>query len=115
MAKKKLIPTWLKIAAVAALFVPYEVKCEKDEGKLKKLSLRSLAAHVSYVPKTDDKDADIWVQFPGYKAFDDFDCEEFEEDEFDCEEILEDSALVNDELFDENDTLSDIEKEFSAE
>ena len=39
MAKDKLIPTWLKIAAVAALIVPYSVKLEKDEAeRIKKVS-----------------------------------------------------------------------------
>ena len=29
MAKKKLIPTWVKVAVVAALFVPFNVKVDK--------------------------------------------------------------------------------------
>lgn len=66
MADRKLIPTWLKVAAVAALFIPHTVSIDRDEdAKLKKVSTRSLAAQITYTPATEDKKGDITVVFPG--------------------------------------------------
>ncbi len=66
MAKDKLIPTWLKVTALAALFVPYSVKLEKGEdNKIKKLSARSIAARVIYTAAEGDKEADLDVLIPG--------------------------------------------------
>lgn len=118
MAKRKLIPTWLKIAAVAALFVPYKIETERDEdNKLKKLSAQSLATRITYFPATEDKESDMYIQIPGFNAKDgDFDFEE-DEDSFDFEELFEDVAdelngsdIIGDDL---DDALSDIEKAYS--
>ncbi|MBQ3081067.1 MAG: hypothetical protein IJC49_01275 [Clostridia bacterium] len=66
MAKNKIIPTWLKVAAVAALVVPYSVKTEKDENeKIKKISARSVTARITYVPKDGDKESELDVALFG--------------------------------------------------
>ncbi|MBQ3195263.1 MAG: hypothetical protein IJB65_02240 [Clostridia bacterium] len=120
MARRKLIPTWVKIAAVAALFVPYKIETEKDEdNKLVKLSAQSLATRITYIPATEDKESDVYVQIPGFNATDDFDFED-EEEEIDYEGLLDEvTNEINEKLdsFDEglDDTLSDIEKEYSEE
>lgn len=114
MAKKKLIPTWVKVAAVAALFVPYKIEIEKDDDKkLKKLSARSLATRITYIPKGDEEESDVYIQFPGYNAEDCFECDVAEEEEFDPDKMFEDCELAYDDLFDTDDTLSDIEKEYA--
>ena len=109
MAKRKLIPTWLKIAAVAALFVPYKIETERDEdNKLKKLSAQSLATRITYFPATEDKESDMYIQIPGFNAKDgDFDFEELFEDVAD---ELNGSDIIGDDL---DDALSDIEKAYS--
>lgn len=66
MAKNKLIPTWVKVAVVAALFVPFNVKVDKDENqKIKKVTARSIVAGVTYVSGNEDKEADLSLTFPG--------------------------------------------------
>lgn len=66
MAKNKIIPTWLKVAAFAALVVPYSVKTEKDENKkIKKISARSVTARITYVPGDGDKESELDVAFFG--------------------------------------------------
>lgn len=66
MAKDKLIPTWLKVAAIAALFVPYSVKLDKDgDKKIKKVSARSVATRITYTPKQGDKESELDVSFFG--------------------------------------------------
>ncbi len=120
MAKRKLIPTWVKIAAVAALFVPYKIETEKDEdNKLKRLSAQSLATRITYIPATEDKESDLYVQFPGFNANDDFAFEE-EEDEIDFEELMDEVSLeinnsIDNETDEVDDSLSDIEKGFLEE
>ena len=120
MSKRKLIPTWIKVAAVAALFVPYKIETEKDEdNKLVKLSARSLATRITYIPATEDKESDLYVQIPGFNAADDFEIEE-DGDEIDYDGLLEEvTNEINIKLdsLDDNldDTLSDIEKEYSED
>jgi len=66
MAKDKLIPTWLKIAGLAALLVPYSVKLERDEEqRIKKVSAKSIAARVTYTAAEGDKSADLDIVIPG--------------------------------------------------
>lgn len=66
MAKDKLIPTWLKIAGIAALFVPYSIKLEKDEEqRIKKVSARSIAASVTYTAPNAENSADLDIVIPG--------------------------------------------------
>ncbi len=67
MAKKKLIPTWVKVAVVAALFVPFSVKIDRDENeKIKKVSTRSIAAGVTYASGDGNKESDLSLTFPGF-------------------------------------------------
>ncbi|MBE6677400.1 MAG: hypothetical protein E7597_01215 [Ruminococcaceae bacterium] len=119
MAKRKLIPTWVKVAAVAALFVPYKIETEKDEdNKLVKLSAQSLATRITYIPATEDKESDVYVQIPGFNATDDFDFEDEEEIDYDglFEEVADEINCSLDALETEaDDTLSDIEKEYLNE
>lgn len=69
MARKKLIPTWVKAAAIAALFVPYKVDIDKDEDKkLKKVTASSVAVRLSYSPAKDGKGGDISAVIPGITA-----------------------------------------------
>ncbi len=65
--KKKLIPTWLKIAGLAVL-VPYQIEVKKDEGKLKKIRLRSLALQLSYTAPENGEKAKIDGVVPGFNA-----------------------------------------------
>lgn len=69
MAKDKIIPTWLKVATLAALFVPYSVKLDKDEDKkIKKVSAKSLATHITYTPADGDKESELGIAlFGGHK------------------------------------------------
>lgn len=69
MARKKLIPTWVKVAAVAALFVPYKVEIDKDDNKkIKKVTTNSLAVRLSYTPARDGNESDLNAVIPGFNA-----------------------------------------------
>ncbi len=69
MAKKKLIPTWVKVAALAALFVPYKVDIDKDDDKkLKRITTNSVAVRLSYSPARDGKESDFSAVIPGITA-----------------------------------------------
>lgn len=69
MKKKKIIPTWVKVAAVAALFVPYKVDIDRDEDKkLKKLTTCSIAVRFSYSPARDGCESDISAVIPGVSS-----------------------------------------------
>lgn len=110
MAKKKLIPTWLKLAAVAALFVPYKVKVERDEdNRLKRLSAKSLALKLTYTPAEGDGESDITLNVPGFSAPDcDCDCDRDCgcDDDCDCgEELFEIVDECEDYLFDSEEEL----------
>lgn len=97
MAKKKLIPTWLKVAAVAALFVPYKIKVERDEdNRIKSFSAKSLAVKLDYSPAEDMGESDITLTVPGFGSDccscgcdGDCDCDEelFETDD-ECEDYF---------------------------
>ncbi len=104
MAKDKLIPTWLKVAAVAALFVPYKIKVEKDkEQKIKRVTARCLVTQVTFEPGSADKESDLHLQVPGFNAKMPDALEEEPDEIFDSEAVfseLEDSF---------NDILEDLE------
>lgn len=69
MARKKLIPTWVKVAAVAALFVPYKVEIDKDDNqKIKNVTTNSLAVRLSYTPARDGNESDFSAVIPGFAA-----------------------------------------------
>lgn len=66
MAKKKLVPTWLKVAAVAALFAPYKVKVDKDENqKIKRITANSVAVKLSCSLAEGGRVSDVDLIIPG--------------------------------------------------
>lgn len=108
MAKKKLVPTWLKVTALAALFVPYKFEVDRDEDeKLKKLTVRSVAAHLTYKAGKPGEKGDLFVVVPGVVADK---CKV----KYNGVPVTADGEVIEEDAvpFDEAETLSDIEKEY---
>ncbi len=65
--KKKIIPTWMKVAAVATLVTPFMVRLERDKesGRLESVMTRSLAFKLTYVPAKDGNASSIDITVPG--------------------------------------------------
>lgn len=69
MAKKKIIPTWVKLAAAAALFVPYKIDLDRDENKkIKRVTANSVAFRLSFSPATETDESDFSAVIPGIGA-----------------------------------------------
>lgn len=66
MAKKKIIPTWVKLAAAAALFVPYKIELDRDDNKkIKRITANSVACRLSFAPATENSESDFSAVIPG--------------------------------------------------
>lgn len=69
MAKKKIIPTWVKLAAAAALFVPYRINLDRDDNKkIKRITANSVALRLSFSPATENSESDFSAVIPGIGA-----------------------------------------------
>lgn len=96
---KGFISTFLKVAAVAAL-VPYKVQIVKDGDKIKRISAKSLAAHITYTPGDDEKKSDLSVMVPGF----------FGKDGFDMGiEVMENAAECYDDIAEDEELFADLE------